>query len=108
MTRPEIIKLSANFIIGGSEPTATTLCGGLYYLLKDPQTLQRLTEEIRKDFTDPEEMTFKKLENHKYLEACVQETLRIYPGIPSMLPRRTVKGGAFIDGVYIPENVSPK
>lgn len=106
MSRAEIIKTSSILIMAGSETTATLLSGATFHLLKNPSTLETLTNEIRTSFLDAAEMTFTKLVNLPYLNACLQEALRIYPPVAGTLPRRTQPGGAVINGQFIPENVS--
>lgn len=106
MTREEIMKNSGTIILAGSETTATLLSGVTFYLLKNPSAMSKLTKELRITFPDPADMTIVKLSGLPYLNACLQEALRIYPPAPGMLPRRTLSGGAMINGYYIPENIS--
>jgi cytochrome P450 len=42
----------------------------------------------------------------KYLNACIEEGLRMYPPVPSGLPRVTPPGGAAICGTWISANAS--
>lgn len=85
MTKPgavserEYIANALSLIGPGSETTATLLTGAVYYLLKNPATLQKLTDEIRGSFSSPEDITFIKLGNLKYLAAVLDESLRLYP-----------------------------
>jgi cytochrome P450 len=107
MSRREIMKTSSTLIIAGSETTATLLSGATFHLLKSPSALEKLTEEIRTTFPDAAELTFATLAHLPYLNACLQEALRIYPPVAGTLARRTQAGGAIINGQFIPENVSP-
>jgi cytochrome P450 len=52
-----------------------------------------------------EDINLLTVNNLKYLIAVFNEALRIYPPIPSGLPRIVPKGGEFVDGYYIPEKV---
>ena len=106
MSRAEIIKTSSTLIVAGSETTATLLSGALFHLLKTPSVLSKLTTELLTTFPDQADMTVVKLARLPYLNACLQEALRLYPPVPSVLPRRTQPGGAVINEYYIPENVS--
>jgi cytochrome P450 len=106
MTREEIIETSALLIVAGSETSATCLSGVMFYLLKNPATLDKLTNEIRNSFPDINEMSMQKLAKCQYLNACLQEALRMYPPAPSMLSRKILPGGGMINGYFIPENVS--
>lgn len=85
MTKPGVVSereyiANALSLIGpGSETTATLLTGATYYLLKHPATLKNLTDEVRAAFSSPEDVTFIKVANLKYLAAVIDESLRLYP-----------------------------
>ena len=52
-------------------------------------------------------MTFAALgKSIHYLNTCVEEALRIYPLVPSELPRKTGPEGDIINGRYVPPLVS--
>ena len=105
MTREEIIKTSALLIVAGSETSATLLSGAMFYMLKNPSTLTRLVTEIRSSFPDVDGMTMQKLAKLPYLNAVLQEGLRMYPPVPGALTRRMIPGGNVMNGYFIPENV---
>ena len=106
MSREEIMKTAGSLIIAGSESTATLLSGAIYYLLKNPTSLRKLRSEIDSKFPDDlSEITFAKLASLPYLNAVLQETLRVYPPVPGILPRRTQLGGAVINGHLIAPDV---
>ncbi|OCL05893.1 cytochrome P450 monooxygenase-like protein [Glonium stellatum] len=106
MTRPEIMKTSGTIIVAGSETSATLLSGAVFYLLQNPTWMQKLQLEIRTGFRDESEMTFAVLSQLKCLNAIIQETFRLYPPVPTTLPRRTTKEGAIVNGIFIPAGVS--
>lgn len=94
---------SALFMAAGTETTATELSGSLYYLMANPSNLKKLTTEIRSAFPNgSEDITIEKLAQLKYLHACLEEGLRIYPPVPIGLPRAVPVSGATILGTYIP------
>jgi len=68
--------------------------------------MERLVNEIRTAFTSDQDITFSRAENLQYLNAVIEESLRIYPPIVVGLPRIVPEGGAYIAGCYVPENVS--
>ncbi|KAI1494267.1 cytochrome P450 [Biscogniauxia mediterranea] len=91
------------FMIAGSETTGTLLSGAMYYLLRNPDKMERLLSEIRHGFTDAKDMSFDTLANLKYLNACLKEALRVYPPIPVGSPRVIPEGGGqIITGRWIP------
>jgi cytochrome P450 len=71
------------FVAAGTETTAWTLSVTMFYLLKEPAKLQRLTNELRK--ANPTTST--ELEQLPYLNAVVQEGLRLSYGVSHRLPR---------------------
>jgi cytochrome P450 len=46
------------------------------------------------------------LVNMKYLQACLDEGLRIFPPVPVTLPRIVPSGGDVVCGKLVPEGVS--
>ena len=106
MSREEILESSGVLIVAGSETSATLLSGVMFHLLKNPSMLARLQNDIRTSFPDQEEMSMQKLAKLPYLNACLQEALRMYPPVPIALTRRMLPGGGVINGYFIPYNVN--
>ncbi|KAK6383769.1 hypothetical protein LTS17_003061 [Exophiala oligosperma] len=106
MTPDEIGENSNILIVAGSETTASLLTGTTYYLLKNPECLQLLTTEIRSTFEKEDDINLVSVGQLKYLLACLDEGLRLYPPVPSALGRDVPKGGHYIEGYFIPEQVS--
>lgn len=97
---------SSLIIVAGSETTATLLAGVSYLLATHPETLAKLTEEVRSSFKNEEDINFVSVSQLQYMMACLDEGLRIYPPAPLGLPRDVPKGGAKIAGHWVPEKVS--
>ncbi|KAK4675163.1 hypothetical protein QC764_500720 [Podospora pseudoanserina] len=98
-------KLQANsaiLIIGGSETTATLLSGVTFLLMTNPDALEKLTAEVRGAFKSEDEIDFMSVSNLPYLLACLDEALRMYPPVPTGLPRVVPPAGASIAGHYVP------
>jgi len=106
MSEKEMIANAASLIIGGSESTATLLSGLIFHLLSTPRVLTLLQQEIRQTFTSPSAMSFAAVSQLPYLQACIEETLRLYPPVPSSLPRMVPACGMIIDGHFVHGNVS--
>ncbi|KAJ5765510.1 cytochrome P450 monooxygenase [Penicillium odoratum] len=90
-------------IIGGSETTATLLAGATYLLLSNPVALQRLTAEVRSTFKNEKEITMTSVNQLTYMLACLNEALRIYPPVPTGLPRVAPTGGRTVLGRFVPQ-----
>lgn len=97
------LKSNASFLIGaGSETLVTMFTHCVYYLLMNPHTLSKLTSEIRGSFSTADEITMVNVNQCKYLQAVIDETLRIVAPSPATHPRYTPPGGIDIDGVFVP------
>jgi cytochrome P450 len=106
MNREEIVDTASILIVGGSETTATLLCGLTYWLLATPRVMAKLQKEIRDTYTTEEDIHLRTLTKLSYLDAVVEEALRMYPPASSIFPRRTPLEGDVIDGHYVPGDVS--
>ncbi|KAH6972493.1 cytochrome P450 [Ilyonectria sp. MPI-CAGE-AT-0026] len=96
---------SAN-MVAGSDTTAISLSAILYYLLTNPECLQKLRAEIRsceEQGNLSEFPTFQESQQMPYLQAIVKETLRMHPATGLPLERVVPEGGATIAGHYFPE-----
>ncbi|KAG6358974.1 hypothetical protein INS49_012494 [Diaporthe citri] len=107
-TREELASEASLMITGGTDGMITTLTSTLFYLLHNPQTLSRLTTELRARFPVPSDgartcpISFgcPGLQNFTYLLACLDESMRLSSPVPSILPRRVGPGGIAVDGQY--------
>ena len=104
----ELVSNAHILIIAGSETTATLLSGVTYWLHRTPEVLEKVTKEIRDAFKDESENNFITASARlPYMLACLKEALRIYPPVPTILPRATLPGApTMISGYEVPENVS--
>jgi cytochrome P450 len=105
LDRAEHQGLAFFFMVAGTETTASALSAITFFLLCNPNYTKQLQEELRSTFSTFEDLSFSKLGRLKYLNAVIQEGLRMYPPVPIALPRRTPAEGAQVDGQYIPGNV---
>ena len=106
MTLAEIKQTSKVLVLAGSETTATLLSGCTYHLLRTPQKLRKLQDEVRGTFGTDEQITLTSAARLPYLQAVLEEAHRLYPPVPSTLPRRTGPHGNLICGHTIPAGVS--
>lgn len=106
LKQDEIIVNSALFIVAGSETTANLLSGLIARLMWNPDKYKKLVDEIRGAFKTEEEVTYERLSKLTYLNACLEEGLRIHPPVPTGLLRTVPAGGDTIDGHFVPAGVS--
>ncbi|KAK2040937.1 cytochrome P450 [Colletotrichum somersetense] len=106
LTREEICENCSVLIVAGSETTATALSGITYLLTTNPDILVKLSKEVRSSFVSEEEINIQGTTNLKYLNAVIEEGLRIYPPAPLAQVRRTPPAGAQILGQWVPGNTT--
>jgi cytochrome P450 len=105
MTREELIANAALFISAGSETTASLLGSLTHWLLKTPRAYEKLVKEIR-SIEKADELTHDRLQKLSYLDACIDEGLRIFPPVPGGNLRCIPKGGASVCGHRLPEGIT--
>ena len=105
-TRAELQGDSLSLIGAGADTTATVLSAALFYFCRSQHVLKAAVSEIRRTFDSLEEIrSGHKIDSCVYLNACIEETLRLSPPVAAPLPREVMKGGIVIDGHCIPEGI---
>ncbi|WKT51630.1 Cytochrome P450 [Fusarium oxysporum f. sp. vasinfectum] len=94
ITGDELVNQAITLLIAGSETTSTALAATTNYLLRNPETLQKLQEEVRGTFRSLEEITGD--------STSKLQTPDLHPS--SHEPPR-VSPGATVDGHFIPAGV---
>jgi cytochrome P450 len=77
LTLPEMQATASVIIIAGSETTVSVLSGTTNYLVNNPERLAQLTAEVRASFSRETDMTLAALKEAAYLNAVIQEGLRL-------------------------------
>jgi cytochrome P450 len=106
LNQDEIIVNSALFIVAGSETTANALSGMLARLIYSRDKYDILCKEIRGAFKEEGELRYEKLSELTYLNAVIEEGLRIHPPVLTGLLRTVPKDGDTVDGFWVPGGVS--
>ncbi|PQE20304.1 hypothetical protein CJF30_00001610 [Rutstroemia sp. NJR-2017a BBW] len=106
LTARELTANCALLLDAGSETTATMLSGCLFYLLKNPDCMEHLTKILRDTYEEDTGMNSKSLARLPYLQAILEESMRMYMPLPPTLPRKTSKEGALICGRFVPPGMS--
>lgn len=103
----EIVSEISVIINAGADTTAIALSHIIELLVRHPQHLQRLREEID-EALDPDDVVapYDKVRDLPFLKACIDEGLRLIPPTSAGLPRRTPPEGAQILGEWIPGDTS--
>lgn len=83
----------------------SAISGFIYTVLTHPDALELLKNELRTTFSAYDEITASRVEKLGYLDACLNEMLRMFPPGPAGFPRIAVQDSV-IDGVFVPKGVS--
>ncbi|PWY78383.1 cytochrome P450 [Aspergillus heteromorphus CBS 117.55] len=99
----EELEANANIlIIAGSETTATLLSGLTFWLLRSPECLEKVVQEVRSTLETEDDITFNNVSSKlPYMLACIEEGLRMYPPVPTGLLRWTPSWPVEISGVQV-------
>lgn len=103
LTPVELRANASSYIVAGSDSTAVTLTYLVWSVCRDPTVKATLLEELR---TLPADYTASHLRDLSYLNYVIDETLRLYSGIQSSLPRYVPDGGDDIVGYWLPGGTS--
>ncbi|XP_016459435.2 cytochrome P450 76A2-like [Nicotiana tabacum] len=100
----ELILIILEIFLAGSETTSSSIEWAMTELLSNPEAMDKVKAEL----TEVLGNTNKKFEetnidNHKYLQAVVKETLRLHPPIPFLVPRKAIQETEFL-GYNIPKD----
>ena len=101
----QIAAHASDFVLAGSETTATALSCIIYYISHTPLARERLCQEIRSRFSKYSDINAAATSSLEYLNATILEGLRIYPPLPFALPRVVPSGGDTVDGHWLAADV---
>ena len=107
MTVPEIEQTFRVLVVAGSETIGTALSGILGNLLQSPHSMEEVVREVRQSFRNASEISANRVSNLLYLNAVIEEGLRLCPPVALGMPRVVPAGGAEVSGQWLPGGVSP-
>lgn len=105
VTKAESFTNGLAFVIAGTQLNTNVVSTATYLLLQHRTAWQRLSEEVRTQFSNDDEITVQSTQSLTYLGAVIKETLRIRHPTPINLPRVVPPTGCSIDGTFIPGNI---
>ena len=107
MSIGEIESTFAILLIAGSETSVTTLSGIVNQLVqnKNKAVLDKLVSEIRVTFKEEGDINIESTKNLAYLDAVINEGMRLCHPVPGGFPRVVPKGGDTYAGYFVPEKV---
>ncbi|CAG2180351.1 unnamed protein product [Oppiella nova] len=102
LTPDELTAQGILFFIAGYDTTSAALTHTIYYLSQHPECQQKLYEELK----TCDEFTYEKLVHLKYLNAVINETLRLAPSL-TRIQRECVQDYKLGNtGITIPKGAS--
>ncbi|KAK3938549.1 cytochrome P450 monooxygenase [Diplogelasinospora grovesii] len=102
LSRTEVEDNAQFLIFAGSETTASALSGAVYFLAKHPEVQAKLAAEVRNEFKEESEIDIFGVPKLTYMLAVLDESMRMFPPVPSALPRVCQPGGDVIVGKPVP------
>lgn len=95
-------------LLAGGESTGISVSAAIYFLCKNPQSLEKLRHEIKGLKTGSLDMKYinlKDASNCQYLQAVIKETVRMFPAVGINMTRVVPEGGLTLAGRFFPGNV---
>lgn len=80
-TDDDVINEAVTFMLAGQDSVGATLAFTLFYIAKYPDVQRKILEEISK-FDANEKLQMKEINEMKYLEQVIKESLRLAPVVP--------------------------
>ncbi|KAL5363943.1 cytochrome P450 [Aspergillus floccosus] len=103
----EIVAEVSIMMNAGSDTTGIALNNVMLMLLKNPQCLRNLQEEVDNILDDEDVVApYDKVKHLPYLRACIDESMRLYPPVSFGLPRRTPPEGTTIMDDFVAGDTS--
>jgi cytochrome P450 len=92
-------------IFAASETLSSALTATVRELVQHPGVLYRATQEVRSAFATESEIKIASTGNLSYLNAVINESLRLAPPSAIGTPRVVPTGGAIVCGRHVPGGV---
>ncbi|KAK2769915.1 cytochrome p450 [Colletotrichum kahawae] len=88
--------------VAGSDTVAAVLSCLFMELARHPTEYKKLQEEVDEYFREHDRPDHAPLAKLRYLQACIDESLRLHPPVPSGVQRMTPSEGLQVDDVWLP------
>ncbi|CAN1329233.1 Cytochrome P450 71D10 [Linum perenne] len=88
--------------LGGSETSSTVIDWTMSEIINDQRILRTVQEEVRQTFKNTGKVEEARLDELKYLDMVISESLRLHPPVPLLVPRENTEKVELKDGYEIP------
>ncbi|EHK20388.1 uncharacterized protein TRIVIDRAFT_224106 [Trichoderma virens Gv29-8] len=109
LKRDDVIAMAFTTLYAGFDTMGITLTATLTLIASTPGCQKRLHAELdaaREQGQISASPTFEETKQLPYFQACLAEAMRYHPTTGTTLPRVVPKGGAEIDGYFLPEGTT--
>ncbi|KAH1024818.1 probable cytochrome P450 4d14 [Dendroctonus ponderosae] len=93
------------FMFAGHDTTASAISFVLFCLANHPDVQNQVLNEIKEVRGEGQKITYKELQEMKYLEMVIKESMRLYPSVP-FYSRQTTEEVLYEDGKVIPQGIT--
>jgi cytochrome P450 len=104
MPQAHIPAYMVEMMAAGSSTTSHTATFACWALTNHPETQQKLRQELFEAFPDACDLDMRKSQDLPYLNAVIQETMRVWPMIPGPL-ERYLGAPITVNGLTVPSGV---
>ncbi|KAF8106648.1 hypothetical protein N665_0136s0020 [Sinapis alba] len=87
--RISIKAIIMNIFVGGTDTSFTVMEWAMTELLRHPECLNILQEEVRGICKGKSNVSEEEIQNMKYLKAVIKETMRLHPPLPLLVPHES-------------------
>ncbi|GMJ10487.1 cytochrome P450, family 71, subfamily A, polypeptide 22 [Hibiscus trionum] len=105
LTQDNIKAILLDMFIGGTDTTTTTTEWMMAELLKHPNVMTKVQQEVRNVVGSKSNVDVEDLNKMVYLKCVLKETLRLHPVVPLLVPRKT-SASVELAGYDIPSNTT--
>ncbi|GMH25595.1 hypothetical protein Nepgr_027438 [Nepenthes gracilis] len=103
LDRSQIVRLFVELFFAGTETTSTTIEWAMAELLHNPLKMRKAQAELNRIVGKDNPVHESHIPNLTYLQSVINETLRLHPPIPFLLPR-TTSADVVLSGFTVPKN----
>ncbi|XP_057727875.1 cytochrome P450 71A1-like [Arachis stenosperma] len=105
LTLEDLKAMLMDMFVGGSDTTSTNLEWIFTELLRNPNTMKKVQEEIRRIVGNKSKVDENDINQMNYLKCVIKEGLRLHPPVPILVPRQTTSN-AKVKGYDIPSKTT--
>ncbi|KAL4559378.1 hypothetical protein LXL04_031516 [Taraxacum kok-saghyz] len=102
LTFDDIKGVLMDILLGGTETSASAVVWAMTLLMKNPESLKKIQQEVRDVVGNKGKIEECDLYKLNYLKAVIKETFRLYPVAPLLVPRES-RDRCILDGYDIPK-----